>query len=110
MSTVLYVHGTGVRQRAYDYAFDELTDGLRRVRPGFSVAPCCWGGSLGATLRADGACFPRRDSAREIPDDRGVPDLWTLLDLDPLFELRVLGTAAPQQGELPPNVPALFSR
>lgn len=106
MTTVLYVHGTGVRQPAYDLAFTALAQGIRRIRPHFTVAPCYWGGEHGAVLRADGASIPVRDTTRgdvggSEPDDA----LWDLLDHDPLVELRLLSGAAPPGDELPPDAP-----
>lgn len=125
MTTVLFVHGTGVRQPAYDASFGRFAARLAEIRPGFAVAPCYWGGPHGSRLNAAGASIPSGDSARGIDGDVGatafpraadaltdesvVDDeaevvLWGLLERDPLFELRVLRTDGAME-ELPPNAP-----
>lgn len=58
MVTVLFVHGTGVREPFYSQALEEIRNGLARVRPDVHVEPCDWGTSLGSYLRAGGVSIP----------------------------------------------------
>ena len=106
MTTVLFVHGTGVRLPAYEVMLASITRGVAGIRPEYSVLPCYWGDDYGASLQADGACLPRVDSGRGSGDS--TEDLsvarWTLLDVDPLFELRLLAAVDSGSSEIAPHV------
>jgi hypothetical protein len=110
MTTVVFVHGTGVRKDAYDASFDRVTSGLGRVH-GVAVAPCYWG-HLGSALGAAGASIPEYDSTRELPgdvdpgaasDEEYAVALWGILYDDPLYELRVLALRGGVPAERPPG-------
>lgn len=117
MATVLFVHGTGVRQPAYDVAYERFREQLAAVRPGYPVARCYWGGEHGSRLNAGGLSIPAGYSARGL--DRDSPTvpvgvvadheaevaLWGLLERDPLFELRLLPRNDTATDERPPNAP-----
>jgi hypothetical protein len=109
VTTVLFVHGTGVRQPAYSAVFDQVSVRLAEIRPGLAVSPCYWGGEHGARLNCGGASVPAGVSSRGIDADLGsAPDeddiaLWDVLERDPLFELRLLSEHAAEEPELPPN-------
>ena len=102
ITSVLFVHGTGVRKAAYEASAARISQGLAAVAPTVRLAPCLWGDALGAKLGKDG---------RSIPDFSGVAPpsaaeeqtlaLWELLSRDPLFELRELA-AQPPAGLVPP--------
>ena len=95
MITALFVHGTGVREQAYQGSFIRVSDALQRIG-GVEISQCYWG-HLGSTLAAGGASIPNYDTTRAIEAD-GAPvsdaeymvALWGLLYDDPLYELRVL--------------------
>ena len=127
MATVVLVHGTGVREPAYGAALDRFTIRMGAVLPGMTVAPCYWGGPCGSQLNAGGRSLPSGNSVRGIngpqmlkqfpfltedPSDSAVPEshevdedvaLWGLLELDPLFELSLLGATESTWEELSPN-------
>jgi hypothetical protein len=118
MTTILFVHGTGVRQPAYQFAFTRFAEQVKGIRPAWSVAECYWGGPHGARLYADGASIPAGISHRSEPDDLAglnptapLDDievaLWGVLDLDPLFELRLLAAEDSASVELVPGAPLL---
>jgi hypothetical protein len=98
MGSVLFVHGTGVREDGYRATVARITRGLQALQPGVQVQPCLWGPHEGATLAHDG---------RSIPDFEGVPPteanaeaqrlLWELLAMDCTYELRELA-ARPATG------------
>jgi hypothetical protein len=109
MPTVLFVHGTGTRDPSYSQTFDQISAALRGHA---EVKKCYWGGSEGTILRAEGASIPRYASTREIGATRSGDEddsedysiaLWKLLADDPLFELRLIASAAPV-GELAPGL------
>ena len=114
MSTVLFVHGTGVRKDAYRKSFEKVSAALAKVN-GVSVNPCYWG-YLGSELHAGGASIPEYDLTRALEDGEAATAtdeeysiaLWGILYDDPLSELRVLavrGQAAFERapGVLPPG-------
>lgn len=123
MTTVVFVHGTGVRQPRYSEALSIVTRAVTGVRPDAQIRGCYWGERLGARLSAQGASIPPVVGSRALPgpddltgvsalpgttdvpgasgplDDpvHGVEDWW-LLYLDPTVELRslaLLATAGP---------------
>ena len=100
MTTVVFVHGINTRGEAYDSAFARIRDALARCRPDVALRPCRWGDDLGALLKGQGQCIPRYDQTRGLDDRDAGPvdkaDLWEMLDLDPLFELRLLGCGPPR--------------
>jgi hypothetical protein len=97
---ILFVHGTGVREPAYDRSLEIIAAAGARAIPGLSVLPCYWGGPEGCRLRADGKSIPEYDTARAIAELE-EPELaiarWRLLYEYPESELdAVLGS--PGQG------------
>lgn len=80
MTTVVFVHGAGVRRPALDMTVRRIRRGL----PGVDVVACDWGSTAGANLRFGGASIPR---GIEAP---AGADVWAVLELDPLFELGIL--------------------
>ncbi|UJW32506.1 hypothetical protein L3Q67_01580 [Saccharothrix sp. AJ9571] len=103
MTTILFVHGTGVRGASYEKSFKHVVAGIARIRPSWRVARCYWGDELGAKLLAGGASIPT-GASRGGPDDDPEVALWWALERDPLFELRTLAAAgAGEVPDLPPS-------
>src|SRR5262249_39299178 len=108
LTTLLLVHGTGVREPAYGAAFDRFAERIADIRPKHVVAQCYWGGPHGSRLNAQGVSIPSGDSHRGIDlaatDEDAEVALWGVLERDPLFELRLLSTGgSAMEEELPPN-------
>ena len=104
MSTVIFVHGTGVREPAFTKLFERVRGELHRRRPAVDVQPCFWGGTKGARLWHDGGSVPAYDTTRGIdpgPEDEELA-AWDWLYQDPLWELKALAMAGPTGGEQPP--------
>lgn len=111
MTTMLFIHGTGVRAEGIDAYFDAVRAGVGRIRKSMPVLACRWGDEVGATLLADGVSIPGRHERREPPQPRRAspPDganlpgteperevaLWEALDAAPLLELQVLASQHP---------------
>jgi hypothetical protein len=56
MKTVLFVHGTGVRDRDYRSSLEKIRDGLGEPRiSSLKIEGCLWGDPLGTKLRAPAA-------------------------------------------------------
>jgi hypothetical protein len=95
MGTLLFVHGTGVRKESYDASFEVIAHRVARHLKLFTLRRCEWYTAMpgvadllsvpayGATARSglDGA-------------EQEAYQLWDSLDLDPLWELRILGSKA----------------
>ncbi|GAA3729717.1 hypothetical protein [Streptomyces tremellae] len=101
MTAVLFVHGTGVRQKAFDATLDVMTRSLLARRPDLTVEGCFWGDAHGSRLFAGGASVPVADEVRDAEAGGGPEEadvmVWESLQEDPLFELRLLAAAdAPQ--------------
>ena len=92
MTTVIFVHGTGVRQAEYEETFELIKQKLLSQRPDCQIIPCLWGENLGTKLNADGASIPlfyeTLAIGEEEEDEKIV--LWEQLYRDPFFELRLL--------------------
>ncbi|MFF0034376.1 hypothetical protein ACFYS7_40995 [Streptomyces avermitilis] len=121
MTSVVLVHGTGVRSDGYDKLFELVGRHLDELNVGTKLLRCLWGEDHGARLNLDGVSVPQRrgdgEGPRPAPDqpiprgDRDAADaIWSLLDIDPLAELRMLAEAeaaqagapyVPQQDETP---------
>jgi len=106
MHTVIFVHGTGVREASYDASFAQIQEqlttllGATHVR----VEPCFWGGALGSDLFLGGVSIPEFDTTRGIDGldaDEYAIALWALLYGDPVAELDLLGLR--ERGELAPS-------
>jgi hypothetical protein len=108
MTTVLFIHGTGVREPEYTKTFGRIKARVEKLRPGLSAEPCFWG-EKGAVLQADGDSlhFDRRrnrfkpggSAARqaELDEDEELA-LWGQLLADPLFEVRIRRIVKPPRG------------
>ncbi|MEU1803205.1 hypothetical protein [Streptomyces sp. NPDC019937] len=102
MTSVVFVHGTGVRAKSYENSFARVAAGLGRVRPDIRVVRCFWGEEHGASLGLGGASVPPRAKSRgvgdaplgEVLDEDDPLAVWALLEVDPLAELREFAEAA----------------
>ncbi|MFD3922700.1 hypothetical protein [Streptomyces sp. NPDC058595] len=91
MTSVVFVHGTGVRIESYEKSFIRVSRGMAKVRPDAEMVRCYWGDTCGASLGMDGASIPVRDRNRGVLDEPPADDptaLWAVLLADPLAELR----------------------
>ncbi|WP_405979453.1 hypothetical protein [Streptomyces sp. NBC_00158] len=105
--SVLFVHGTGVREASYKETFGAVRARLADIRPGLDVRGCFWGREQGASMTLDGASVPHyRRSRGGAPEDDEI-EIWEVLYEDPWYELRLLGLQpAPDAGfgfGLPPS-------
>ena len=93
MTSVIFVHGTSVREPGYTDSFDKVKKALEKRKPGITVVRCSWGEEVGAKLNRDGSSIPHYDSTRGS-DSASKKEiemaLWGLLYEDPLYELQLL--------------------
>jgi hypothetical protein len=102
MTTVIFVHGTGVRV-GDDFAktFKQIKDRFAAKNLGIKVVSCPWGGKgefgFGARLNACGASIPGCEPSLSFdqPEEADENTIrWRILDLDPLYELKLLAIKA----------------
>ncbi|MBL1201762.1 MAG: hypothetical protein FWK04_22545 [Nostoc sp. GBBB01] len=99
MTTVIFVHGTGIREREYNQTFEIIEQKIHAQRPDVKVAPCLWG-ELGAKFNAHGASIPLEDATLALSQKEEDADiiLWRQLYSDPLYELRLLSLKPIESG------------
>lgn len=114
MATVIFVHGTGVREPSYGEQFAQVERELRARQPGIEVIACPWGDLVGYRLHANGASIPEYLPSADgvvlggVDEETGLTPaefeaaLWGLLYGDPLGELRLL---ALKSEEMPEDFP-----
>jgi hypothetical protein len=92
MTSVIFVHGTGIRAAEYNEIFKVIKQKLLSQRPDLTVLPCLWGDSLGIKFNAQGVSIPLYDATLALGDEEEDPEiiLWQELYRDPLYELRIL--------------------
>jgi len=109
MPSIIYIHGTGVREPGFGQTFKVIEKAIRRNLPGWNPVGCYWARECGAQLRKGGKSIPDYQDTRAIGEYRDAEgeerDAWYLLYSDPLWELGVLamlpeGTEAEDSGQL----------
>ncbi|MFI0963704.1 hypothetical protein ACH4S8_20160 [Streptomyces sp. NPDC021080] len=103
MTTILFVHGTGVRSRREKEALDRIEDGFRHALPDTTVETCSWGDALGvapagASAEEDGtgdAADPAPPDGLRVTWSDAERAVWARLYDDPLFEIRLAVSAEP---------------
>ncbi|MFI2779781.1 hypothetical protein [Streptomyces sp. ALB3] len=99
MTTVVFIHGTGVREPHLTALLARITAGLASTAPGARLAAYDWGGRFGATLAAGGASIPAGPEAgwgRSTggPEDSDEAEEWARLYADPTAELALASAGA----------------
>jgi hypothetical protein len=93
MGSIVFVHGTGVRQPAYENAYKVIKNRVELDLPNYDIVPCYWGDQEGSRLRSNGASIPSYDTARaanEVEAEDVEIARWRILYEDPDYELRSL--------------------
>ncbi|MGB5636560.1 MAG: hypothetical protein WBM44_04610 [Waterburya sp.] len=100
MTTVIFVHGTSVREPEFSETFELIKNQLNNELPDIKVIPCSWGDSLGAKLNAEGASIPLYDETQKSDEENLIDEKiirWQQLYQDPLYELRLLSIRTPEE-------------
>ncbi|MFE1251228.1 hypothetical protein [Streptomyces sp. NPDC058735] len=111
MTTVVFVHGTGVREPGFTALLERVTAGLAAQRDGLRVLPYEWGAAHGAVLAAGGASLPRRSGTTRGPyegparsdESDETTSAWALLYDDPYAELASAAAGSGPVAERPPG-------
>ncbi|MCX4965890.1 hypothetical protein OHA98_13780 [Streptomyces sp. NBC_00654] len=100
MTTVLFIHGTGVREPHLTGLLDRIARGLGTAAPGVPLAAYRWGERYGAALAAGGASIPSgpgtgtHRSAGGPGDPEDGTEAWARLYEDPTAELALAAAGA----------------
>ncbi|MEV5609483.1 hypothetical protein [Streptomyces sp. NPDC052225] len=121
MSTVVFIHGTGVREPGFSALAGRFAAELTALRGGLRIVPHYWGGTHGATLAAGGVSLPPAPGgatrgpfgapegiSEATPDGNpdGTPDdtaAWAVLYADPDAELALAAASSKGPAERPPH-------
>ena len=93
MTTILFVHGTGVRLADYQSTLGRIEERLKGLTsPPVRLQGCPWGDLLGSKFNAEHHSVPHfSDSGgKELTDQEVKLQTWSLLSSDPLCELRLI--------------------
>lgn len=110
MTSILFIHGIGVRGSGLKAYLDPLRRGLQQIRPEMPVQALAWGDAVGGELLAGGISIPQghplqlvrtaiADSTTSETESSRDPQiqLWEILDSSPLMEIAAL-TAQSEPG------------
>jgi hypothetical protein len=107
MKTVLFVHGTGVRDKDYRSSLEKIRDGLGELQiSSLKIEGCLWGDPLGTKLNAGGKSIPtyaRRGGRGMLTKQDLEIELWMHLYSDPLYELRIPALGPPENAAVVPG-------
>src|SRR4051794_17159739 len=109
--TILFVHGTGVREAAFSATLDIIRQNIGDTG---ILKGCYWANEAGARLNANGASIPDYADARgfdslvetqlESLDEESLEmALWSQLAEDPWWELRVISSEGQNPDEAGPG-------
>ncbi len=99
MTTVIFIHGTGVREKDYLATFQQIEKVFGERKPDVKLVPCLWGEPLGTKLNAKGLSIPfdsQHINQVNKEEDENIK-LWEALYKDPLYEIRILGFREPPE-------------
>lgn len=108
MTTVVFVHGTGGRKKAYAETFWQIERSLQACRSDTKLIPCLWGDTLGAKLNAEGASIPTYKEAKggqQLTHEEENIRLWKALYENPFYEMRLLSLRPLQSQRIIPGQP-----
>lgn len=109
MGRLIFVHGTGVREKSYEASFAQLEERLETIKKqnkvlsSWNLVKCLWGEEVGVKMHLSGKSLPKYhgEASQQPPDE--IMDWW-LLYQDPELELRVWGATEKPLPPAPPNV------
>ncbi|MEU6366410.1 hypothetical protein ABZ876_11755 [Streptomyces sp. NPDC046931] len=104
MTSVVLVHGTGVREDGYTSLFDLVSGHLAKLSRDLTPVRCFWGEEHGARLHCNGSSLPPKpgEADARAPDPAAEEvrlASWALLDADPFAELFLLAEEDDRRAE-----------
>ncbi|MDX2030143.1 MAG: hypothetical protein SF339_05715 [Blastocatellia bacterium] len=98
MPSIIYVHGTGVR--------DEVTYKIvEKALPSYSVVNCFWGQDHGVDLHRGGKSIPGYMAQANWSEEEKAETQWELLYREPLIELLQSASLTVKPDDVPPPLP-----
>lgn len=101
--TIVFVHGTGVRLKAYQSGFDNAKKCAAAAGITANFVECAWGDPLGVEF--DGKSLPDPPSKKQLKEQEQDFARWRWLFDDPLFELDKLTSRDTSQIKTPGTPP-----
>ncbi|MHC1764723.1 MAG: hypothetical protein AB9869_10540 [Verrucomicrobiia bacterium] len=83
--TLLFVHGTGVRNQSYSRRLEQIRSKVAEFLPPLRVESCGWGETYGIDFEGLSLPNPPRRTEEEVAEAYR----WEYLEVDPLFDLRL---------------------
>ena len=83
--TLLFVHGTGVRNQGYLVSLKAIRDKVKEFNIPCAVDECLWGDALGVDFA--GLSLP--ELPERTPEQEAEAERWEYLQIDPLFDLKL---------------------
>src|SRR5437868_11652021 len=102
MSSIVFVHGTGVREKSYRKTFAMIQKRVSRHAPGCNLVECLWGDEFGVKLHLSGKSIPNYTGKVSEDGNDKVLGWWTLYQ-DPYCELRSLAAEGGANQLAPPG-------
>lgn len=108
MPTIIFIHGTGVREPSFSRSFRVVKAKIAALNPAWKVEKCYWGEKYGVQLTDVKTVPPGRveiakdaRGAAEASDEDLTLTVWQMLYADPFFELRWIasGTGGSEEEE-----------
>jgi hypothetical protein len=113
MTSLIFVHGTGVR-KGYWKDMEQIERALTSRRRDLRIQPGAWYPELGTRLHHNRRSIPPINRARSGTESEGDPviTLWAALYRDPFYELRLLPliTGAQSDVSIPGGAGGRYSR
>ena len=109
--TLLFIHGTGVRQEGYEQSMRLLKKGFKDLLP-IEIEGICWGPQFGVNVdrkAIDQVLPPTLTRTADVgPEEIGLQAaLWGELLRDPLIELRMASMRLPTQAKRNAALPGI---
>lgn len=99
MTSLIFVHGTGVRAAGYEQALGLVRKAMKG--PDINIHEALWGDELGVRLHGNGSTIPPDEHTLAVAGaaaEDEIVALWSMLFEDPLYELRLISSQPARGG------------
>src|SRR5215510_9812860 len=106
MGSVVFVHGTSVREESFKKSLSKVGEKLPALRVDLTHIPCFWGEKFGSTTIVKLRSIPTEGSSlspERLHEEDHATGVWGLVCEDPFSELGVLCLGPKQTAAGAPN-------
>jgi hypothetical protein len=106
MPSVVFVHGTSVREKRFEADSELVSQKIKETLPGAEVIAALWGDLHGSRLHFEGKSIPdyKETGGKATAVDEFYVNLWNYLFWDPIYELRLRTVELESQDQQTPGV------